>query len=138
MRGIITEEKFQIAKEFFEGLGIQYYDIIPPIDSDIYCVKRIDSQWAAYRIRDNKPIVEFGKYNHMWGFDKGYCLVSVFDEDKTTFSNRGIIDEEGREVIKPYTFLDIWTFYGKKEPYILAQSEHGFIHIDKFLLCSCR
>ena len=112
------KQELMEARAFFEAIGIQCYDIIPPIDSDIYCVKRTDSQWAALRIRNEQFVVPFGRYNHMWGYDRGYCLVSVNDEDKTTFANRGIIDSYGKEVIKPYTYKDIFAFYGKGASYI--------------------
>ena len=114
------EQELLIAKDFFESIGIRCYDIIHPINCDIYCVKRIDSQWAAYKIGNITPIVPFGKYNHMWGYDAGLCLVSVADSDKTTFANRGIIDEQGLEVVKPYTFNNIWNFYGRSESYIIV------------------
>lgn len=114
------EQELLIAKDFFESIGIECYDIKSPINSDIYCIKRIDCQWAAFKIGNPNPIVPFGRYNHMWGYDAGYCLVSVPNEDSTTFANRGIIDEQGLEVVKPYTFNNIYSFYGRKEPYIIV------------------
>ena len=127
----MTTKKLKEAKEFFDGLGIACYDIIPPIRSDVYCVKRTDKQWAAFELGNKTPIVDFGKYNHMWGFDGGYCLVSVHDDDSTTFANRGIIDTRGNEVVKPYTYLDIWRFYGKEEDYIIACTEGGMVGLNK-------
>ena len=122
------------AKEFFESIGIMCYDIVLPIDSDVYCVKRTDNQWAAFRVGNPNPIVPFGKYWHMWGFDGGFCLVSVRDEDKTTFANRGIINEKGIEVIEPYTFKNIWKFYGSEEPYIITHVEDKMIKLDRKML----
>lgn len=103
---------------FIASLDIDCIEVIPPINSTVCCVKRVDKQWAAFEYGDKTPIVNFGKYNHMWGFDSGYCLVSVADKDRTTFSNRGIINEKGVEIVKPYTFQNIFDFYGKNEPYI--------------------
>jgi hypothetical protein len=67
----------------------------------------------------------------MWGFDCGYCLVSVHDDDPTTFANRGIIDSRGNEVVKPYTYLDIWRFYGIEEHYIQVLTEKGVVWLDR-------
>ena len=103
---------------FIASLGIECIEVIPPINSTVYCVKRADRQWAAFELGNKTPIVDFGKYNYMWGFDNGYCLVSVADKDRTTFSNRGIINEQGEEVVKPYSFQCIMNFYGKNEPSI--------------------
>lgn len=127
----VDDIKLKEAKAFFESLGINCYDIVPPIRSDVYCVKRMDKQWAAFKLGNKTPIVDFGKYNHMWGFDCGYCLVSVHDDDPTTFANRGIIDSRGNEVVKPYTYLDIWRFYGIEEHYIQVLTEKGVVWLDR-------
>lgn len=103
---------------FIASLGINCIEVIPPINSTISCVRRADRQWAAFELGNKTPIVDFGKYNHMWGFDNGYCLVSVADKDRTTFANRGIINEQGEEVVKPYSFQNIFGFYGRNEPFI--------------------
>jgi len=103
---------------FIASLGIECIEVIPPINSTICCVRRADRQWAAFEFGNKTPIVDFGKYNYMWGFDNGYCLVSVADKDRTTFANRGIINEQGEEVVKPYSFQGIMNFYGKNEPSI--------------------
>jgi hypothetical protein len=125
------EQELLIAKDFFESIGIRCYDIIHPINCDIYCVKRIDSQWAAYKIGNITPIVPFGKYNHMWGYDAGLCLVSVKDEDPTTFANRGIVDSCGNEIIRPYTYQNIWRFYGESRNEIVAFTEDSIVGLDK-------
>lgn len=118
--------------EFFESLGIEYVDIIPPINSTVYCLKRADKQWAAFVLGNKTPVVDFGKYNHMWGFDNGYCLVSVHDEDRTTFGNRAIIDSRGNEVVKPYTYSGIFNFYGKEESEIVALTkENRIVELDR-------
>ena len=104
--------------EFIASLDIECIEVIPPINSTVCCVRRADKQWAAFELGNKTPIVDFGKYWHMWGFDGGYCLVSVADKDRTTFANRGIINEQGEEVVKPYSFQGIMNFYGKNEPSI--------------------
>ena len=119
------------ARDFFESLGIDCYDIVPPIRSDVYCVKRMDRQWAAFELGNKTPIVDFGKYNYMWGFDGGYCLVSVADDDRTTFANRGIIDSRGNEVVKPYTYTNIFKFYGEDRPGIVAFTEDSIVGLDR-------
>ena len=127
----VDDIKLKEAKAFFESLGINCYDIVLPIRSDVYCVKRMDKQWAAFKLGNKTPIVDFGKYNHMWGFDCGYCLVSVADNDRTTFANRGIIDSHGNEVVKPYTYSIIMPFYGKEEDSIIACTEGRMIGLNK-------
>ena len=116
---------------FIASLDIDCIEVIPPINSTVCCVKRVDKQWAAFEYGDKNPIVNFGKYNHMWGFDSGYCLVSVADKDRTTFANRGIIDSCGNEVVKPYTYTNIWKFYGEDRPEIVAFTEDGIVGLDK-------
>ena len=105
---------------FIASLGVDCIEAILPINSTVCCVRRADWQWAAFGYGNKTPIVDFGKYNYMWGFDNSYCLVSVTDKDRTTFANRGIINEQGEEVVKPYTFQDIWNFYGRNEPFIIV------------------
>ena len=120
---------------FIASLDIDCIEVIPPINSTVCCVKRVDKQWAAFEYGDKTPIVNFGKYNHMWGFDRSYCLVSVADKDRTTFANKGIINEQGKEVIKPYTLGDIFSFYGKHNTHILALTHNGTpMHITIVLL----
>ena len=116
---------------FIASLGIECIEVIPPINSTACCVRRADRQWAAFELGNKTPIVDFGKYNHMWGFDGGYCLVSVADKDRTTFANRGIIDSHGNEVVKPYTYFDIWRFYGIEEHYIQVLTEKGVVWLDR-------
>lgn len=121
--------------EFIASLDIECIEVIPPINSTVCCVRRADRQWAAFELGNKTPIVDFGKYNYMWGFDNGYCLVSVADKDRTTFSNRGIINEQGEEVVKPYTLGDIFSFYGKHNTHILALTHNGTpMHIPIVLL----
>jgi hypothetical protein len=116
---------------FIASLDIECIEVIPPINSTVCCVRRADKQWAAFEYGNKTPIVDFGKYNYMWGFDNGYCLVSVADKDRTTFSNRGIIDSHGNEVVKPYTYTNIWKFYGEDRPEIVAFTEDGIAGLDR-------
>lgn len=145
MRQDFADIRLKEAKELLEGhgfeccdfdafiasLGIECIEVIPPINSTICCVRRADRQWAAFEYGDKTPVVDFGKYNHMWGFDCGYCLASVHDDDPTTFANRGIIDSRGNEVVKPYTYLVIWRFYGIEEHYIQVLTEKGVVWLDR-------
>ena len=85
----------------------------------------------TFEYGNKTPIVDFGKYNYMWVFDDGYCLVSVHDDDPTTFANRGIIDSHGNEVVKPYTYTNIWKFYGEDRPEIVAFTEDGIVGLDR-------
>ena len=128
------DQRLLVAKEFFELIGVCVCDIISPIDSDIYCVKRIDNQWAAFRVGNPVPVVPFGEYNHMWGFDNGFCLVSVKTDNKTTFANRGIINEGGVEVVEPYAFSNIWSFYGKGDSFITVSIGDRITKLDKKML----
>lgn len=116
---------------FIASMGIKCIEVIPPINSTVCCVRRADRQWAAFEYGNKTPIVDFGKYNYMWGFDDGYCLVSVHDDDPTTFANRGIIDSHGNEVVKPYTYTNIWKFYGEDRPEIVAFTEDGIVGLDR-------
>ena len=122
------------ANKFFSDIGINYIEIKVPICSDIYCVRRADKQWATYKLGNKIPIVDFGKYNYMWGYDGEYCLVSVYDADRTTFANRGIINEQGEEVVEPYTFQGILNFYGKNESFIIVYIGDKIAKLDKKML----
>ena len=104
-----------------------YITIIPPINSDEFVVQNKDGKWGVVCAHKSEPIVEFGKYQYLWGFDNGLCLVEVATENKLTFSNRGIINKIGEEVVKPYTYSDIYSFYGKETSYIIVQ--HGNIKL---------
>jgi len=117
---------------FIASLGIECIEVIPPINSTVCCVRRADKQWAAFEYGNKTPIVDFGKYSYMWGFDNGYCLVSVYDKDHTNFANRGIIDANGKEVIGPYTYNNIFNFYGKEEAEIVAfTKENRIVRLDR-------
>ena len=76
-------------------------------------------------------IVEFGKYKYLWGFDSGLCLVKTGSENKKTFSDRGLINSNGEEIIKPYTFTDIFDFYGKKRSTIKVENGDVYLFLDK-------
>ena len=97
---------------FIASLGIECIEVIPPINSTACCVRRADRQWAAFELGNKTPIVDFGKYNYMWGFDNGYCLVSVADKDIIKISS----------VMETYTFFKmiyslVSLFSGSEEKY---------------------
>ena len=106
--------------------------IIPPINSHEFVVQRKDGKWGVVAPHSDKAIVEFGKYKYMWGFDSGLCLFEVETTNKQTFSNRGIINSAGTEVVRPNTYTDIFGFYGKETSYVKVEKEDKVIHIDKF------
>ena len=119
---------------FIVSLGIDCIEVIPPINSFVCCVRRADKQWAAFEYGNKAPIVDFGMYIHMYGFDNGFCLVSVADKDRTKFANRGIINERGEEVVKPYTYNNIFNFYGRNEPFILVRTSNEIKMLNKSFL----
>ncbi len=108
--------------------------IIPPINSHEFVVQRKDGKWGVVAPHKEKAIVEFGKYKYLWGFDAGLCMFEVETNQKQTFSNRGIINSIGIEVVKPYTFTDIYDFYGKGTSYIKADKEDREVHLEKSTL----
>ena len=116
---------------FLQKKGIEYKAIIPPINSDIYVVQRSDGKWGALRLNQEKPIVEFGRYAYMWGYEGKYCLVNKEGMSGGCHKDRGIIDINGNEVIKPYTYNTIWRFYGKKWPDIRVEDGEWGIELDK-------
>ena len=119
---------------FIASLGIECIEVIPPINSTVCCVRRADRKWAAFEFGNKTPIVDFGKYSYMWSFDGGYCVVDVATKDSLKFASRGIINEKGEEVVKPYTFQNIWNFYGSNEPYILVQIKNEITELNKSIL----
>ena len=67
----------------------------------------------------------------MWGFDTGLCMFEVETNDKRTFSNRGIINSIGTEVVRPYTYTDIYDFYGNGASFIKVKKEGKEVYIEK-------
>ena len=108
--------------------------IIPPINSYEFVVQRKDGKWGVVAPHKDKEIVEFGKYKYMWGFDSGLCLFEVETNNKQTFSNRGIINSAGYEVVKPYTYSNIYGFYGKESSFIKVEKEDKVTHLEKLSL----
>ena len=96
-----------------ENVMESFITIIPPINSCEFVVQRKDGKWGVVAPHLKIEIVEFGKYKYMWGFDSGLCMFEVETKNKQTFSNRGIIDSTGIEVVKPYVYTNIYGFYGK-------------------------
>ncbi len=108
-----------------------FVTIIPPINSHEFVVQRKDGKWGVVAPHKEKAVVEFGKYKYLWGFDSGLCLFEVETNNKQTFSNRGILNSAGNEVIKPYTYTNIYGFYGKGISYIKVEKEDKEIHLEK-------
>lgn len=108
-----------------------YLTIIPPINSDLFVVQNKKCQWGVISLNKKDPIVEFGKYKYLWGYDTDLCLVETNDLNTVIFSNRGVINSEGQEVIKPYTYTDIFDFYGKGGNSIKVEDGNDMIFIEK-------
>lgn len=117
--------------EICANIQDSYITIIPPINSNEFVVQNKEGKWGVVCAYKSEPIVEFGKYKYLWGFDNGLCLVEVAIENKLTFSNRGIINILGEEVVKPYTYSDIYSFYGKETSYIIVQQGNTKLFIEK-------
>lgn len=73
--------------------------------------------------KDNKYIVEPGKYDYIDGFDScGYARVKIngyvdfTNPEKTTHDKWGIIDTKGVEIL-PLEYSEIWNFYNKNREY---------------------
>lgn len=113
-----------------------FVTIIPPINSHEFVVQRKDGKWGVVAPHKEKAIVDFGKYKYMWGFDSGLCLFEVETNNKQTFSNRGIINFAGTEVVRPYTYTNIYGFYGKENSYVKVEKEDKEIHLEKSDLCN--
>ena len=111
-----------------------FVTIIPPIYSYEFVVQRKDGKWGVVSPHSEKAIVEFGKYRYMWGFDSGLCLFEVETNNRQTFSNRGIINSAGTEVVKPYTYTNIHGFYGKETPFVKVEKEEKVICLEKMSL----
>lgn len=111
-----------------------FITIIPPINSHEFVVQRKDGKWGVVAPHKEKALVEFGKYKYLWGFDAGLCMFEIETNKKQTFSNRGIINSIGIEVVKPYTYSDIYGFYGKGTSYIIVEKEDKEIHLEKSAL----
>ncbi|MBR3022155.1 MAG: hypothetical protein IKH59_07315 [Bacteroidaceae bacterium] len=111
-----------------------FVTIIPPINSNEFVVQRKDGKWGVVAPHKEKALVEFGKYKYLWGFDAGLCMFEVDTNHKQTFSNRGIINSIGIEVVKPYTYTNIFDFYGKGTSHIKVEKEDREIYLEKSAL----
>ena len=111
-----------------------FITIIPPINSNEFVAQRKDGKWGVVAPHKEKTLVEFGKYKYMWGFDAGLCLFEVETSNKKTFSNRGIVNSDGIEVVKPYTYTNIHDFYKKGTSFIKVEKEDREIHLEKSAL----
>jgi len=118
-------------KGLLDKLKIEYKKIIPPINSDVFVIERKDGKFGAMKLNQMEPIVEFGKYAYMWGYDGKYCLVNMGGRSYVNHEDRGIINCSGIEVIKPYTYDSIWSFYGEKWPNIRVENKGWIIELDK-------
>lgn len=118
-----------------------YRRINEPINSTLYSVQNNDYKWGV--VDDNgNVVVEFGKYAWIDGFQNGLAKVighndnmspnkdstllmcGFEDVDATDMPKRyeqGIINEAGEEVL-PLDY-NIWKFYGKDYPTIIAIKE---------------
>lgn len=108
-----------------------FVTIIPPINSHEFVVQRKDGKWGVVAPHKVNTIVEFGKYKYLWGYDSGLCLVEVDTDNKQTFSNRGVINSRGAEVVTPYTYTDIFSFYGNGASFIKVEKEEKVICLEK-------
>ena len=108
-----------------------FITIIPPINSHEFVVQRKNGKWGVVAPHKVNAIVEYGKYKYLWGYDSGLCLVEVETVNKQSFSNRGIINSDGIEVVTPYTYTDIFNFYGNGASYIKVGKEEKVICLEK-------
>lgn len=108
-----------------------YLTIIPPINCHNFVVQNKNGQWGVLQTNALVPIIDFGVYEYLWGYDNGLCLVTTFNSNKQTFSNRGVINKEGKEVVSPYTYTDIYNFYGKNTDTIKVQYGNINLYLSK-------
>lgn len=108
-----------------------FVTIIPPINSNEFVVQNKEGKWGVVAPYKKTALVEFGKYKYLWGYDSGLCMIEVDTDNKQTFSNRGVIDTNGIEVIKPYTYMDIYSFYGKNTSVIKVELADKESFIEK-------
>lgn len=115
-------------KTYLSKIGIEYSYIKPPHHCNLFCIKLKDGRWGAMLYGSEEPVIPFGKYYHMWGFDDWHCLISLND----TFASRGIIDCNGAMVVEPYTYDDIWDFYKKPYPTIRAELGEYYYELNRY------
>ena len=115
---VIPEEHWKELNNDFKTI-LNRYDI------------RGEIKWRFFAPHKEKAVVEFGKYKYLWGFDSELCLFEVETNNKQTFSNRGILNSAGAEVIRPYTYTNIYGFYGKGTSYVKVEKEDKVILIEK-------
>lgn len=90
-----------------EIIPLQYTSLCEPLKSSkLYSVQNRSHNWGAIDV-NNKIVIPFGKYAHIWGFDRGFAKVKKVINGKEKF---GIIDETGEEVV-PVEYDNIWSFY---------------------------
>lgn len=107
-------------------LPIEYEGISMPIFSDCIVLR---SNKLGYAVIDSTGnfVVPFGKYNYIDGYDNGYARVKLGKNTnglRETDALWGIIDENGKEVLKPI-YKNIGIFYDKTLLYTRVESENG-------------
>lgn len=113
------------------SIDVGYLTIIPPINSNLFVVENEKEQWGVMDPQSINPVVGFGVYRYFWGFDDDLCLIEVDTKISNTFSNRGIINSNGEEVVCPYAYTDIYDFYGKNVRTIKVMQQDVVLYLNK-------
>lgn len=106
-------------------IPIEYEGIVMPKFSNRIVLRSCKS---GYAVIDSKGdfVVPFGKYNYIDGYQQGYARVKLGKQTNGLWETDalwGIIDEDGKEVLKPI-YKNIWSFYGKSLHFTRVESEH--------------
>ena len=85
----------------------EYKNIASPINSVVFAVEK-NGKWGVMNPDSDIPVVEFGKYKYIWQYINGLCLVNIEGRSGQIGRDRGLIDSQGKEIIEPYTYEDLW------------------------------
>ena len=99
------------------------YNVIIPATNNkkLFTVQNNQYQYGVIDSNGNE-IIPFGKYDWIDGFDRGLARVKKGVRTNglaNSGAQWGIINEQGEEVL-PIEYDDIWSFYGKSYPTIIA------------------
>jgi hypothetical protein len=113
---IDSKGKFVIPLEY-EGLAY-------PECAMAFTVRSVEKGYAVFN-ESGECIVPFDRYAYIDGFTNGYARVKIGKSrgcTSTPDDRWGIIDEQGKEVLKP-TYNVVKKFYKSNNPYTLVKAE---------------
>jgi hypothetical protein len=105
-------------------IPLEYEGLAYPECAMAFTVRSVEKGYAVFN-ESGECIVPFDRYAYIDGFTNGYARVKIGKSrgcTSTPDDRWGIIDEQGKEVLKP-TYNVVKKFYKSNNPYTLVKAE---------------